>query len=176
MSRFWRLTVTGAALLLALLLEAAPALAHAEFESASPGPGDQVADSPGVLVAVFSQELDASRSSLLVLDAGGNEVAEGGALGDDRHELRLELPELPPGEYEVRWTSFSAEDGELDRGTYTFTVLAGATRAPATEAPSAAPGPSDTPAGGELGVLLPIGAALLVAAAIALWLLRRQRA
>lgn len=186
---------TASALLLVLLTPTV-ALAHAELVSATPGPDDEVVGSPAVLVAQFSQDLDPSRSSLVVVDAAGTTVAEGGEPGDGPRELRLELPELAPGVYEVRWTSFSADDGELDRGTYTFTVLAEPTPSPIAATPSpvaptpspAAPTPSpaaptpaptappDQPTGvDDLGVLLPIGVALVVAAAIVVWLLRRQR-
>ena len=179
------------ALLLVILASAAPAAAHADLESASPGPGDEVVGSPAVLVAVFSQDLDPSRSSLEVRDASGNQVAQGGVPGDGPRELRLELPVLAPGVYEVRWTSYSAEDGALERGSYTFTVAAAATTAPtattvptATIVPTAPPSPAPTPSPppgpdpGDSGadVIVPIAAAVIVAAAIAMWLVRRRRA
>ena len=172
-------------------LVASPVLAHAELVSASPGPGDIVEGSPAELVATFNQDLDPSRTSLEVRDASGSTVARGGELGDGPREFRLALPELAPGEYEVRWTSYSAEDGELARDSYTFTVVAAAspspslspspssapspTAAPATPSPlpSATPTPNDSAAGGDGVLLLPILAALLVAGAI-VWLIRRR--
>lgn len=168
--------VRSLALLLLMLAWAAPAAAHAELESASPGPGDEVVTAPAVLVAVFSQDLDPSRSSLEVRDGAANQVAEGGELGDGPRELRLALPELAPGVYEVRWTSYSAEDGELERGTYTFTVVA----SPSTPAPTQTPSPSATPSpdSGALdaAVIFPVVVAIVIVAAVGLWLLRRRRA
>ncbi|MDA8202260.1 MAG: copper resistance protein CopC [Chloroflexi bacterium] len=177
-----------------LSLVAAPVFAHAELVSALPGPGEEVEGSPTELVATFNQDLDPSRTSLEVRDASGTTVARGGELGDGPREFRLALPELPPGGYEVRWTSFSAEDGELARDSYTFTVVAAPspspspspapstpaspspTPAPTTPSPlaSATPVPGDTVAAGDGVVLLPILAASLVIGAIGVWLLRRR--
>lgn len=197
MSRRVFRALVGAVLLSSL---ASPVLGHAALESATPGPGDQVTGSPTVLVARFSQDLDPARTSLEVRDASGARVARGGELGEGPREFRLDLPELAPGEYEVRWTSFSAEDGELFRDTYTFEVLAAPSPSPTpsatpTERPSASPSPSPTasptmpsatpgppadpdgPASGlDASVVVPIVVALAAVAAFGLWALRRPRA
>lgn len=188
-SRFLLIPALGAA----LLLSPPVVLGHAELDTASPGPGDEVVGSPAEIVATFTQDLDMSRTTMEVRDADGTTVAEDPERGDGRRELRLALPDLAPGEYEVRWTAFSAEDSELERGRYTFTVLpapspspgptaaptAGATAAPsagpptppaATPAASAAPAPTD----GGVAALLPIGIAAVVLIGIAAWLLRRR--
>ena len=187
------LRALACAALMSLL--ATPALAHAELASATPGPGDELDGSPAALLAKFNQDLNPSRTSLEVRDASGSTVAKGGEHGDGPREFRLALPELPPGEYTVRWTSFSAEDGELARDSYTFTVLAApspspsptptpsmSTRAsptpvPATPSPSpvATPVPGGTGATGDGVILVPILAASLVVGAIGVWLLRRGR-
>ncbi|HET9852980.1 MAG TPA: copper resistance CopC family protein, partial [Candidatus Limnocylindrales bacterium] len=185
-----------AALLAVLgLLLASPgsALGHAELDTATPGPGDEVAGSPAEIVATFTQDLDMSRTTMEVRDASGATVAEGPELGDGPRELRLALPALAPGEYEVRWTSFSAEDSELERGRYSFTVLPAPNPTPAptvvtTAAPPSAPAtaspappaatpvasaPPDVPADG-VAALLPIGIAAIALLAVAAWLLRRR--
>lgn len=192
-------TLSRAAAVAALLLfaHAQSVLAHAAFVSGSPGPGDELVGSPAELVIAFSQDLDPSRTSLEVRDAGGAVVARGGEPGDGPREFRLALPELAPGAYEVRWTSFSAEDGELARDTYTFTVVASPSPSPSATAaptptsastrssptavpptPSSSPSgePGDAAAGGDGAVILPILAAALVVAAITVWLLRRRSA
>jgi len=168
--------LASVAAILSLLVAPTAVLGHAELESASPGPDDAVVGSPTVLVATFSEELDPSRSSLVVVDSTGAQVAAGGELGDDPHELRLALPELAPGDYEVRWTSFSAEDNELDRGSYTFTVLAAPTPSPVPATPTPTAGPSPDAGGVDAAVIVPIIVALIVVLAIVAWLLRRQRA
>lgn len=185
----------SATLLLALLAPAA--LAHAELKSASPGPDDRVT-APAELVAQFSQNLDASRTTIEVRDAAGQRVVRGGEPGSGPREFRLELPELAPGEYEVRWTSFSKEDGELARGSYTFTVVAApsptptATPAP-TLAPSATPSPTaapvtpspspsssvapanpDTSDSDGASLAVPILASLLVILGFGTWMFRRR--
>jgi len=198
--RFLRALV-GAVLLSSL---GSPVLAHAELESATPGPGDRVIGSPRELVAQFSQDLDPSRTSLEVRDASGARIARGGELGDGPREFRLVLPSLQPGEYEVRWTSYSTEDNEIARDTYTFEVLAAPSPSPtpaATRTPSASPSVTPSPTStatsppsspsGSLGpgsdtggtpseidgsVLIPIVVALAVAGAFGLWALRRSRA
>lgn len=189
-----------AALVLTLLL-APSVVAHAELESATPGPGDDVVGSPTELIAQFSQNLDPSRTVLEVRDSVGTRLARGGEPGDSPREFRLALPDLAPGEYEVRWTSFSSEDGELARDSYTFTVSPEPSPSPSPTAtpstrPSAAPTPTatvsptatgtptpapsvdpapPTPPASILETVLPIAATALVVAAVAVWLLRRRR-
>ncbi len=190
-----------AALVLSLLV-APNVLAHAELVSANPGPGDTVEGSPPELVTRFSQNLNASRTRLEVRSASGERVANGGEPGSTKREFVLTLPDLAPGDYEVRWTSFSSEDGELARGSYTFSVtarptpsptpLASPTAIPSSEpsstpsaTPTAAPTASPTPAptsvpadpSSDIGsVAIPIIAALLIVVVVAAWLLRGRRA
>ena len=185
--------------LLLLLLAVPVALAHAELETAEPAPDSRVSE-PTVLVASVSQDLDPSRTSLEVRDAAGERVVAGGEVGDDPREFTLDLPTLAPGEYEVRWTSFSAEDGELARGEYTFTVVAAPSPSPSptpeppetvapTSSPSATPTStvsptastqsvpsSTTPPSASAGdVAIPIIAALVAIAGVGWWLARRRR-
>lgn len=148
-------SLTRAAPLAALLtfLFALPVLAHAELVSASPGPDDVVQGSPPELVAEFNQDLNPSRTSISVRNAAGDVLAEGGEPGGNPREWRLTLPPLEPGTYRVRYTSFSAEDGEIHRAQYTFTVEAAASPTPPqslspTASASATPStlPTPTPA------------------------------
>lgn len=192
-----RSIIRAAACVALLSLIPAPVLGHSALVSATPGPGDELVDPPVELVAVFSQDLDPSRTSLEVRDVSGATIARGGEPGGGPREFRLALPQLAPGTYEIRWTSFSAEDGELARDSYTFTVLAAPspssppsppsptpssppsrspTPIPVTPAPSATAGPrgNDVTATGAGAVLLPIVAAALIAGGIGLWLLRRR--
>jgi methionine-rich copper-binding protein CopC len=185
--------LTIPALVAALLVVPGVALGHAALDTATPGPGDEVVGSPEEIVATFTQDLDMSRTAMTVRDASDTIVADGPVLGDGPRELRLALPELAPGEYEVRWTSFSAEDSELERGTYSFTVLAAPsptlaptpaatddpTTAPATAAPATlgpTPVASAAPASPDDGVaaLLPIGIGAVVLIALGAWLMRRR--
>jgi methionine-rich copper-binding protein CopC len=130
--------VLGASLL--LLLPLATALGHAELDTASPGPGDSIAGSPPELVARFTQDLRPDRTSLELRDPTGQTIAKGGKDPDRPRVQRMALPSLAPGQYEVRWVSFSAEDGELARGKYRFTVVdVPATPSPAPMSPAPCP-------------------------------------
>ena len=185
--------LTIPAVVAALLLMPQAVLGHSELDTATPGPGDEVVGSPAELVATFTQDLDMSRTAMEVRDAAGDTVAEGPERGDGPRELRLILPDLAPGEYEVRWTSFSAEDSELGRGRYKFTVLpapsptpsaslaptVAPTTAPATApplTPAATPSATVAPTPSDSGVaaLVPIGVAAVVLLGIGAWLLRRR--
>jgi methionine-rich copper-binding protein CopC len=186
-------TVTAIALL--LLLPAA-VLAHAELDVPTPADGTTVEGSPPVIEATFTEPLDPDGSSLQLLDAAGDVIAEGGTVDDDELLMVIEpVPDLAPGAYEVRWTSLSAVDPHVERGTWTFTVTAAPTPEPtATPAPSAepsatveptpeptaapTPSPSDDgdgdPAATEGDVLLPILAALAIVAVAGVLLMRRR--
>lgn len=182
---------------------ASSVFAHAALKSASPGPGDRVSGSPTELVAQFSQNLDPSKTSLEVRDASGARVARGGELGDGPREFRLELPVLTLGEYEVRWTTYSTEDDEVARDSYTFEVIAAPSPSPTATAsptpsakPSASPTSSSTPtplstppeslnpgsdtsgmqAVIDSSVVIPIVVVLVAAGGFGLWALRRPRA
>ena len=184
------------------LLVAPTVFAHAELVSANPGPDETVEGSPPQLVTRFSQDLDPARTRLEVRSADGERVANGGEPGSTKRQFVLSLPDLAPGDYEVRWTSFSSEDGELARGSYTFTVATRPTASPTplpsptpiassepsttpTAIPTTAPTASPTPAPSAVpadpssdagSVLIPIVAALLIVVVLAGWLLRGRRA
>lgn len=181
------------------LLAPIAAVAHADLDVPTPADGAAVEGTPVTVEATFTERLQADGSSLQLRDASGALVASGGPLHDDPTVMRIDpLPELAPGTYEVRWTSLSAEDPHVERGTWSFTVAAALTPAPtpeptpsadASEAPSAEPPPSPTleptpapspidedPAGASGDVLLPIlaGLAIVVVAGVVL-LTRRGR-
>ncbi len=175
--------------------------AHAELDVPIPADGATVEGSPPEVSGTFTQDLTVDGSSLQLRDAAGTTIAEGGVdPGDSRRMVIADLPELAPGDYEVRWTTLSAEDDEVDRDTWTFTVVAAPTASPtatptATAAPttsiepsaaaSVAPSasPAATPAGsdepaesgeGTSDVLVPILAGLAIVIVAAALLLRRR--
>ena len=129
-----------------VLVMPVPALGHAAFVSATPGPGDVVTQPVTELILTFSQNLDPSRTSVELRDPSGARVARGGEQTGKR-EWRLPVPALAPGTYQVRWTTFSAEDGELARDRYSFTVEAAAepSPTPTPQPPSAAPSATTSP-------------------------------
>jgi hypothetical protein len=184
------------------LLLPATALGHAELSRSRPEDGATVEGAPDEIVGRFTQDIDPDGSSMLLRDPAGTTIAEG-ALDpeNDRRMVIGNVPDLAPGEYTVRWTTNSAEDGEIARGTWSFTVVAAPTAAPtatptpsatatavasatpvATEAPtptaasSPTPEPTPPPSGASGGgdVVLPIIAGLAIVAVAGGYLLTRR--
>ncbi|HEX6869151.1 MAG TPA: copper resistance protein CopC, partial [Candidatus Limnocylindrales bacterium] len=134
----------GPALVLLLLVILFPTAvaAHAEFVESTPADGTTVEGTPPEIAAVFSEALE-DASSLSLRDASGAEIAAGGRDDADRTRLVIvDVPDLAPGAYEVRWVA-SSDDGHLERDTWAFTVVAARTPTP-TVAPTATPTPSST--------------------------------
>jgi methionine-rich copper-binding protein CopC len=131
--------------ILLLLVTAAPASADATLLGASPADGSIVEGSPESIVAIFDQALADDGSSIILRGPDDEEVAAGGVDPDEPTSLIIDdVPELAPGEYQVRWVAAST-DGHLIRDTWTFTVTAAPSATPApTEIPSDPP--SDSPA------------------------------
>jgi hypothetical protein len=173
-------------------LAAAPVVAHAELATSEPADKAVLATSPTTVTLTFTESLDGSKSSFKLLGPDGAAIGTGQKSADKA--MTLDGLTLGPGAYEIQWTSASAEDGDIARGTLTFTVMA-ATNSPSAAAsptasptagpasPSAAPSPTPaaspvaTPAASSGGsdVILPIAVALVALALGAIYLLRRSR-
>jgi methionine-rich copper-binding protein CopC len=204
-SRF-RCSRLGAASLIAsfvILVVPGSALAHAELVRAIPADGDSVLEPVTVVTGRYSQDL-AANSRLVVRDGTGAAVATGGVDPDDRRRM-IARPATPLGDgrYEVQSTSISADDGDIERLEWTFTVAVAASASPteqpsgsavaspssaatpsaaasaaASPATSAAPSPSPAPGdqtSSSTDVLLPIIVALAIVAIGGVFLLNRNR-
>ena len=172
--------------------------AHAEFERSRPEDGETVQGSPNVIRAFFSEELGEG-SEMALLDEDGATIATGTIDPANPARLRIDPPELQPGDYEVQWKAF-ADDGHLETGTFTFTVSAPVTpppslaptpsevvsappsasaapsvSAPSTPSPAAAEPSPPASAAGANDVLLPIIAAVVIVGALGGYLLMRRR-
>ncbi|MEX2081184.1 MAG: CopD family protein [Dehalococcoidia bacterium] len=81
--------------------------------------------SPGRIRLTFSEPLEARSSGIQLLDATGAVVETGPATvgAGEPNVMRLELPVLPPGIYNVLWFNVSTVDGHPLRGSHPFTVL-----------------------------------------------------
>ena len=166
-----------------------------------PADGEVLTTPPTLVTLAFTEGLNASKSSFLLLRAGGEEIATGSASGDGETTMSATDLELEPGDYVIRWTAV-ADDGHVERGRLTFSVEEPAptpspspTPAPteaASESASASPSaspvstPTATPApspsadttpvaSGGTDVLLPIVAALAIVGVVAYLVLRRGR-
>jgi methionine-rich copper-binding protein CopC len=191
--------ILGAAVLSMFL--ASTTAAHSDLVSSDPADGGSVL-SPfgGPIVLTFSEHLaDGSKADLL--DSGRQLLASATVAGTT---MTITLTgDLGAGAYTVEWVSI-ADDGDLLRGTLGFTVAprtgpsetptssatptASATPSIATTSPSGAPPsaqsaspevsptPGGTTGGGtSTDVVLPIVIVLIVAAAGAFYLVRRNR-
>ncbi len=193
-----RIVLTFAIATMLLAGGATTVLGHAALATVTPADKATVPGSPTQIVMTFVQNLDPSKSNIKIVDAGGTVVAQGGTVpsGKPREmDLALTSP-LLAGSYTIRFTTFSTEDGELDHGTTTFTIAATQSASPtassvpspsaaASGAPSAsaagavtsspaASAPPATPAASTSDAVIPVVMALLVLAALGLWLLRAR--
>ena len=173
--------------------------AHAELQRAIPADGDTVSDPVTVVTGTYSQDL-APNSKLLVKDASGATVATGAVdPANVRRMVARPATALGNGAYEVQSTSVSADDGDIGRVQWTFTVALAASASPSSEAspspglsaspeatpstasiapPSASAAPSPAPsdsASSSTDVILPIIAALAIVAIGGAYLLNRNR-
>lgn len=190
-----------ASLIAAFVILAVPgsALAHAELQRSIPDNGETVTDPVTVVTGTYSQDL-AANSKLLVKDASGATVATGTVdPGNVRRMVARPDAPLGNGTYEVQSTSVSADDGDIERVQWTFTVTLAASASPSSEAspspglsaspeatpstasiapPSASAAPSPAPsdsASSSTDVILPIIAALAIVAIGGAYLLNRNR-
>jgi methionine-rich copper-binding protein CopC len=94
-------------------------------KSSQPEPGQVLTASPAEVVLVFPEEVAETGSTLTVVDASGKAVDQGGGgvdLDDPEHAtLRVKLPPLPEGVYEVQW-KIILTDGDQSNGAYHFGV------------------------------------------------------
>lgn len=105
------------------------AFAHASLVRESPGFGQRLETPPARVVLSFDQSVELLPRAILVLDAGGENVA-----GPPRLEGRsvvAPVRTLPRGPYTIRWRAMSS-DGHVVSGVYTFGVRVAAP--PANEA------------------------------------------
>jgi copper resistance protein C len=119
------------------------AVAHSELVSSTPTAGETVTLPPTEIRGAFSEAVDPGRSTLELRGPDGARIATGTVPdgGDPMQMVITAVPSLAPGVYEVRWTTVTADDNGVERGTFTFTVAA-AVEASAASTSSAAPTPS----------------------------------
>lgn len=106
------------------LLLTAPAEAHFDLIRSEPRDGEVLKSSPERVHLWFEGELDTFESIVAVFDEFGKQVDLVDAMVslDDRTELRVSLPDLPAGEYAVRYTAVDDKDGHTVEGELTFMI------------------------------------------------------
>ncbi len=121
--------------------------AHAEYERSEPAAGAVIPETPAEVHVWFTQELfrREGANTLEVYDPDGTQVDNQDARidDDDRKHMLVSLPVgLPVGAYTVRWHTLSADDGDTDRGEFTFTVDPAAVQATPQPTPTVTPMPT----------------------------------
>lgn len=107
-----------------VVLRADPAEAHAALVRAEPAANAFLQRAPGEVTLVFSEPIDSRNSGIRLLDAAGREIelAEP-VLTENGYAIRVQLPELGPGIFNVLWTNVSRVDGHQLNGAFPFTIL-----------------------------------------------------
>jgi methionine-rich copper-binding protein CopC len=108
------------ALILLIPLATTAARAHAFLDHASPLVGSTVQTAPSEVVLTFTQNLEASFSTVTVTDPSGASVAQGKPQISG-NTMRVGLKASAPGTYKVHWHALSV-DTHTTEGTFSFTV------------------------------------------------------
>lgn len=119
------MSITRIALTLALATGlAAPALAHAYMKYGTPAPGAKLRAAPAAVDITFTEAVAPGLSGIVVRDATGRQVDKADAKAIDTADthMRVDLPPLPPGTYQVLWHAVAADDGHHTEGQYHFTI------------------------------------------------------
>lgn len=133
------------------LAQAVPASAHAELLSSNPAAGALLAESPGVLTLVFSEEVSSDTVRVSLVDVNGTEQAVHVMVLGQRVDLHP-LRSLPAGGHVISWKVISA-DGHLVSGLIPFDV--GPAPSASTTTVTGPAGDSGSPIG-EGGAEVPI--------------------
>lgn len=110
--------------LASLMCAVAPLVfAHATVKESVPASGAVLVKSPQQIVLTFNEKVEPAFSSIDVKDFSGKAVAGSKAFVDpaDPILLKLDLPSLGSGAYQVNWTAVGP-DGHRRKGAYSFTV------------------------------------------------------
>jgi methionine-rich copper-binding protein CopC len=105
----------------AAVLSTQSAVGHAKLQTSSPPDHAQLAAAPSSLTLTFSENAQlamlelktVSKNIPLPLDRGAKPATT----------IKVGLPVLGPGTYEVKWTALAADDGHITKGSFSFTVL-----------------------------------------------------
>ncbi len=130
-SSILRKIVAVVAVIVALLLSApAPAAAHAALIRTEPAPGSALALFPEALRLTFTEAVDPTLSSAVLLSEDGTAVTLGALATDpaDQHVMTIAVADSTtpaPGIFTLVWGAFSAEDDHASSGSFTFSVGTG---------------------------------------------------
>ena len=181
--RIARLAAGALAATILAVLAGGPAWAHNSLVEATPQKNAKLAKAPDEVRLKFLQKLDARYLTMAVTDAEKQEVALETPKADGKIGTVAFTEPLPNGTYTVAYRVVSV-DGHPVQGTYSFTV-----DGPVTQAPSAAPTPTQTEPAAQVAAAVPVavekdglgwwpvaagGAGVVLLGAIALLIFRRR--
>ncbi len=116
------LLLTILALWVGISLAPAPVFAHSVIESSLPPANASLESPPRELVLRFSEPVDATFSTVTVLDREGRQVSARPVFARDERQTTVPLLEMGRGIYTVRWRVLSAVDGHVTTGFFAFGV------------------------------------------------------
>lgn len=143
------------------LLCVGPVQAHADYLRSEPGAGAVVATPPARVEIWFTQDMfrRAGANWIRVTGPDGADAHIGEAVidDDDRRHLTVALrPDLISGEYTVTWHTLSAEDGDEEEKSFTFTLDPQAAATSTPQSPAATPtAPAPRPEAGPTPTAAP---------------------
>lgn len=120
-----RAAVTAALVLIAVLIGAGDASAHADLVGSSPANGAVLAAEPAEITLDYSEAVTVRLSAIVVIAPDGRHVTAGpvhaGASGQESLTVAL-TPDPSQGTYVVDWQATAADDGHGTSGFVTFSV------------------------------------------------------
>ena len=116
-----RSLLVGGLLVSALLWRPRSGDAHAFLDHADPKVGSTVHSPPAAVTLTFTEGVEPAFSKIEVADGQGKALAVGTLEHPDAPTLRVSLPALSTGTYQVRWKVVS-EDTHETQGTFEFSV------------------------------------------------------
>ena len=105
------------------LLGTTKAWSHSIVVKETPAPNSHHETSPKEVIINFGNKVEKNLVSIKVYDESQKEVTSKSAqLGNNQKEIRVELPQLDGGSYEVQYYAVSSNDGHPIQGSYRFMV------------------------------------------------------
>ena len=95
------------------------ALAHSTLISSQPVPGQRLSSAPGVVVLNFSESINIDLSRAEVISPAGRNFSSASVSSE---QIQVPISGNEPGVYRVEWTTVSAVDGHVLRGSFVFGV------------------------------------------------------
>ncbi|MCI0709091.1 MAG: copper resistance protein CopC [Chloroflexi bacterium] len=116
----WRNLKLAAGIVLASLMLTSLALSHGNLQSAKPGPGETVSQSPETIELTFNEPIQSG--TITLVQTGGNAIPLTPVEATSPDMLVAEVDEtLADGEYNVLWM-VTSEDNHIINGSYSFAV------------------------------------------------------